>query len=74
MGRSSALERNQRSRRGKRYRAQCGWVNVLSGDPYGYRYVKKTETYAAFYEVVEKEAEVGIGGLSPIYQRRVEYW
>jgi len=31
---------------------------VLSGAPYGYRYVKKSDTAAAFYEVVESEASV----------------
>jgi site-specific DNA recombinase len=48
----------ERTRRGKRQRAQQGSINVLSGAPYGYRYVKKTETSAAYYEVVEAEAEV----------------
>src|SRR5437870_3389024 len=48
----------ERHRRGKRHRAQQGMVNVLSGAPYGYRYVKKTDTSAAYYEVVESEAEV----------------
>src|SRR5437899_812520 len=48
----------ERSRRGKRHRAQQGSINVLSGAPYGYRYVKKTDTSAAYYEVVESEAEV----------------
>jgi site-specific DNA recombinase len=38
--------------------AQQGGVNVLSGAPYGYRYVKKSDTSAAFYEVVEAEAKV----------------
>ena len=38
--------------------AQQGGVNVLSGAPYGYRYVKKSDTSAAFYEVVETEAKV----------------
>jgi site-specific DNA recombinase len=33
-------------------------VNVLSGAPYGYRYVRKSDTSAAFYEVVEAEAKV----------------
>lgn len=33
----------ERTRRGKRHRAKSGSVNVLSGAPYGYRYVKKTE-------------------------------
>jgi site-specific DNA recombinase len=48
----------ERSRRGKRYRARSGSVNVLCGAPYGYRYVKKTDGIAAYYEVVESEAEV----------------
>ena len=39
----------ERSRRGKRHRAQQGLVNVLSHAPYGYRYVKKNETSAAYY-------------------------
>jgi site-specific DNA recombinase len=47
----------ERSRRGKRHRAQGGSVNVLSGAPYGYRYVKKTESSAAYYQVIENEAE-----------------
>ena len=48
----------ERSRRGKRFRAKCGVVNVLSGAPYGYRYVKKTETASAYYEIIEEEARV----------------
>jgi site-specific DNA recombinase len=48
----------ERSRRGKRHRAKCGLINVLSGAPYGYHYIKKTEHSAASYEVFEKEAEV----------------
>jgi site-specific DNA recombinase len=48
----------ERSRRGKRHRAHQGSINVLSGAPYGYRYVKKSDTAAAFYEVVESEASV----------------
>ena len=48
----------ERSRRGKRHRAKAGSVNVLSGAPYGYWYHKKTETSAAYYELIEKEAEV----------------
>jgi site-specific DNA recombinase len=34
----------ERSRRGKRHKAQGGAVSVLSGAPYGYRYVKKNDT------------------------------
>jgi site-specific DNA recombinase len=48
----------ERTRRGKRYRAKSGLVNVLSGAPYGYRYVKKTEFSSAYYEVIEQEAEI----------------
>jgi site-specific DNA recombinase len=48
----------ERSRRGKRHRAKLGCVNVLSGAPYGYRYVKKTEASEAHYVVLEAEAEV----------------
>jgi site-specific DNA recombinase len=48
----------ERTRRGKRYRAKTGAVSALSGAPYGYRYIKKTETCDAYYEVLEGEAEV----------------
>ena len=48
----------ERSRRGKRHKAQQGVVNVLSGAPYGYRYVKKSDISAAYYEVIEAEAQV----------------
>jgi site-specific DNA recombinase len=48
----------ERSRRGKRHRAQQGVVNVLSGAPYGYRYVRKNDNCAAYYEVIESEAQV----------------
>src|SRR6266853_5556224 len=33
----------ERSRRGKRHRAQAGEVSVMSGAPYGYRYIRKTD-------------------------------
>ena len=48
----------ERCRRGKRHRAQQGMVNVLSGAPYGYHYVRKSESSAAYYEVIEVEANV----------------
>src|ERR1700726_2183654 len=48
----------ERSRRGKRHKAQQGVVNVLSGAPYGYRYVKKSDHSAAYYEVIEHEAQL----------------
>jgi site-specific DNA recombinase len=48
----------ERCRRGKRHKAQQGLVNVLSGAPYGYRYVRKSDSSAAYYAVVEAEATV----------------
>jgi site-specific DNA recombinase len=48
----------ERSRRGKRHRAHQGSVSVIGAAPYGYRYSKKTDTTAAYYEIVEPEAEV----------------
>jgi site-specific DNA recombinase len=49
---------SERTRRGKRHRARCGVVNVLSGAPYGYRYVRKAEGELARYEILEPEAAV----------------
>ena len=48
----------ERSRRGKRHRAHAGEVSVLSGAPYGYRYIRKTEEALAAYVVDEAEARV----------------
>jgi site-specific DNA recombinase len=48
----------ERSRRGKRHRAQSGEVSVMSGAPYGYRYMRKTEESPAAYAVLEAEARV----------------
>ena len=48
----------ERSRRGKRHRAKQGEVSVLSGAPYGYRYVRKTQECAAYYEVIQAQAQV----------------
>ena len=48
----------ERCRRGKRHRAKCGSLNVLANPPYGYRYIKKTDSSAGHYQVVESEAEV----------------
>ena len=49
----------ERHRRGKRHAARAGGVNVLSGAPYGYRYVSK---YAgggqARYDIIPEEARV----------------
>ena len=48
----------ERSRRGKRHRARQGQVSVLSGAPFGYRYLRKSEQSAAYYEINEMEAPV----------------
>src|SRR4029077_21263575 len=46
----------ERYRRGKAHRARTGSVNVLSGAPFGYRYLRKTDLAGAAYEVIEGEA------------------
>jgi len=48
----------ERTRRGKRFRAKSGLINVLSGAPYGYHYIKKTEASSAYYKVIEEEAKI----------------
>src|SRR6202043_2067671 len=60
-GMISEYERAQileRSRRGKRHRAQSGEVSVMSGAPYGYRYIRKTDEAPAAYAVIDVEAQV----------------
>jgi site-specific DNA recombinase len=46
----------ERYRRGKAHRARTGSINVLSGAPFGYRYVRKSTHAGAAYEIVEHEA------------------
>ena len=48
----------ERSRRGKRHRARAGEVSVLSGAPYGYRYIRKSDEAPASYVVIDAEARV----------------
>ena len=48
----------ERSRRGKRFKAKSGIVNVLGGAPYGYRYIRKTEDAAAYYLINESQSLV----------------
>jgi len=48
----------ERSRRGKRHRALSGEISVLSGAPYGYRYIRKTDEAPASYQVIDAEARV----------------
>jgi site-specific DNA recombinase len=48
----------ERSRRGKRHRARAGEISVLSGAPYGYHYVRKTDEMLASYAIIDNEARV----------------
>src|SRR4051794_19213482 len=49
----------ERSRRGKLHAARRGSVNVLSGAPYGYRYIGKHDgDGVARYEIIEEQAQV----------------
>jgi site-specific DNA recombinase len=49
----------ERSRRGKRHAAHVGNVTVMSGAPYGYRYVNKHDGGGtARYDIIEEEARV----------------
>ena len=45
----------ERSRRGKLYKARNGDVSVLSGAPYGYSYIKKTDISNAYYEIMNRK-------------------
>jgi len=58
----------ERTRRGKTHRARQGTVNVLSGAPFGYRYVRKNEHADARYEVVPHEAAT----VAELFRRYVE--
>jgi site-specific DNA recombinase len=58
----------ERTRRGKLHRARAGSVAVLSGAPYGYRYVRKSEAGDARYEIVEPQAAV----VRELFRRYVE--
>jgi site-specific DNA recombinase len=46
----------ERYRRGKAHRARTGSVSVLSGAPFGYRYVRKSDHAGAAYEIAGHEA------------------
>ena len=48
----------ERTRRGKLHRARGGSQAVMSGAPFGYRYVRKTEHTEGYWEIDEAEAEV----------------
>ena len=48
----------ERSRRGKRHRARSGEIGVMSGAPYGYQYIRKSEEAPAAYAVIDAEVRV----------------
>jgi site-specific DNA recombinase len=49
----------ERSRRGKRHAAHVGNITVMSGAPYGYRYVSKHQGGGtARYDIIEEEARI----------------
>ena len=60
----------ERYRRGKAHRARTGSVNVLSGAPFGYRYLRKTDHAGAGYEIVEHEAALVARAVPPLRRRR----
>jgi site-specific DNA recombinase len=58
----------ERTRRGKTHRARQGTVNVLSGAPFGYRYVRKNDHADAYYDVVPHEAAI----VTELFRRYVD--
>ena len=48
----------ERTRRGKLHRARTGSQAVMSGAPYGYRYIKKTDHAEGYWEIDAAQAEV----------------
>jgi site-specific DNA recombinase len=61
-GRAKSIARH---RRGKRHAARAGAVHVLSGAPYGYRYVSKDEGGGqARYDIMPDEARLVRQGLA----------
>ena len=48
----------ERTRRGRLHRARQGSHAVMSGAPYGYRYVRKSEHADAYWEIDEAEAAI----------------
>ena len=58
----------ERTRRGKAHRARAGLANVLGGAPYGYRYVRRTDSADARYEIVEDEAADRARAVPPLHR------
>ena len=60
----------ERYRRGKAYRARTGSVNVLSGAPFGYRYVRKTPRVRRPLRDRRARGRAGRGDVPPLRRRR----
>jgi site-specific DNA recombinase len=58
----------ERTRRGKLHRARSGHQAVMSGAPYGYRFVRKTDITDGYWEIVDSEAEV----VREVFRRYIE--
>ena len=60
----------ERYRRGKAHRARTGSVNVLSGAPFGYRYVRKTDLCRGRLRDHRARGGAGRGDVPPLRRRR----
>ena len=58
MGENERAKILERCRRGKIHRARQGSVNPMSGAPYGFAYVKKSDEAPASYRILLHEAKV----------------
>ena len=64
----------ERSRRGKRHRARQGEVSVLSGAPFGYRFIRKTDHSAAYYEIDEEPGSGRTPDIRIIQRSGPQHW
>ena len=60
----------ERYRRGKAHRARAGSVNVLSGAPFGYRYVRKSDLTRGRLRDHRARGGPGRGDVPPLRRRR----
>ena len=60
----------ERYRRGKAHRAQTGSVNVLSGAPFGYRYVRKNAAHRRRLRDRRARGRPGRRAVPPLHRRR----
>ena len=60
----------ERYRRGKTHRAQTGSINVLSGAPFGYRYVRKNDAHRRRLRDRRARGRAGRRAVPPLRRRR----